>query len=238
MKKYTPYDGRPQSEVVKTELAIVTQKTEDNRPLLTELISCTYAIAQTAHGPSEKQLQLLYQGIQASWSNISFWHSGYHLAQLSHYYPKAGDVLIQASQHPRSSVRFNAVMALLAQPAQNVIDDIVGRCIADKSSTVRAKVADVCMRIEDKTKVVLLQKQLQAETNEKVKADLLFAAFWLENDYELLPGYHKGTYDLRVKINTAYMGITISQEQMNAYGIEQIVQWVKDDKWADGPIEE
>ena len=235
---FTPYDGRLQSEVEQTELAYLTKKTENYSSQLIKLINCAYQIAQSKQEPTNEQYQIFYEGLFASWSNISFWHSGVHLANLSHQYSKAGEVLIEAARHQKSPVRFNAVMALLAYPSQDVIDTVIEMCVADKSSRVRGKVADVCGRMQDKTKVALLQKQQQTETNEKVKEGLNFAIYWLQYDYKLEPGYHIGTYNLNVRTETGYTGITISQEEMDKYGIDKIVQWVKNNQWHHGPPEE
>jgi hypothetical protein len=233
---FTPYEGKSQHEVEQSELNYLTKKTEVYRNLLSKLIQCAFDISKSPKGPTDEHLNLLYEGLQASWSNVSFWHSGVHLCNLSHHYPKAGQVLIEAARHQKSGIRFNAVMALLYRPAQNVIDTVIEMCVADKSARVRDKVTDACGRLQDKTKIALLQKQLQIETNEKVKEGLNFAIYWLQHDYKLEPGYHKGTYNLKVRTETSYTGITISQEEMDKYGIDKIVQWVKDDKWYSGPI--
>lgn len=232
---FIPYEGKTQQEVEQGELNHLTKKTEVYRNLLIKLIQCAYDISKSPKGPTDEHLNLLYEGLQASWSNVSFWHSGVHLCDLSHQYPKAGQVLIEAAKHQKSGVRFNAVMALLYQPAQNVIDTVIEMCVTDKSARVRDKVTDACGRLQDKTKIALLQKQLQTETNEKVKEGLNFTIYWLQHDYKLEPGYHAGTYDLGVRTETGYMGITISQEEKDKYGIDKIVHWVKNNQWHHGP---
>ncbi len=192
---------------------------------LFKLIDCAYEI-QNNKLLTEAQLEIFEHGMRQPLELIFCSYSGKFLSRLAYHFEDAKKIFDKLACDNDSKIRFNAVTLLLCNPPDDVVLNVIEKCINDPSKKVRKKVADVCERIDNTEILNLLERQYNIEKDDSVKDSLLFSIRLLKNGY-ILEERDENTFDLLVKTNDGLTGIIISKEKLGNYGIDILVKSIK-----------
>lgn len=149
------------------------------------------------------------------------------LASLTGQYPDACAALLALSQHPKSHVRFNAVISIGESTPRPLALQILRERLKDKSSRVRTKAADWIQRRRIRECIPDLEAALALETHRETLETIDFGLRLLRDGYIL--GEVRGE---RVSVwvllpddsQCSSMGTSIDQSELTKRGIEVIVQ--------------
>ncbi|MBP8115691.1 MAG: hypothetical protein KAY50_10060 [Chitinophagaceae bacterium] len=202
--------GNPELE--KQEVfSYLNKKTMVNKPLLSELIDTAYKV-QTNRILTDFDLEVFKKGLFESHVVVCCHYSGKFLCQLSHVDNRVQDILMKLATDANSKVRLNAITIMLYRPCDKVLNYVVNSGLNDKSSTVRAKTADVIGRLDLKEYSNVLHEYIDKEEKTKVKEELEYCLYWLTHDYKIEEKTEYG-YSIWVKTETGGTGVTINEEQ-------------------------
>ncbi|RFP07945.1 MULTISPECIES: HEAT repeat domain-containing protein [unclassified Duganella] len=91
--------------------------------------------------------------------------ASYILGDLAAYSSVALQAIIELSHSTDSRVRHNAVLCLTGEMPQEVVHEMLGRALRDKSSRVRRKAADWAGRLGCRAVLPAMQEALKIEKN-------------------------------------------------------------------------
>lgn len=198
-------------------------KTTSNKykDILFHLIDCAYDI-QLNKGLDNEHIVIFENGMRQASELVFDSYSGKFICKLSHHFSEIKQVFVRMADDKSSKVRFNVVTLLLNKPTDEIIEYVIKKCINDKSSKVRSKVADVCQRLNYVKSLNLLMTQLDIEEGKGVRESLLFSISLLKDGY-ILDKIQDNRYELLVKTSNGLTGITLNNEKIEKYSIERIV---------------
>jgi len=189
----------------------LNRKTIFYKPLLSELIDTAYKV-QANRILTDVDLEIFKKGLFESYVVVCCHYSGKFLCRLSYVDDSVQDILMKLATDANSKVRLNAITIMLYRPCDKVLNYIINAGLHDKSSTVRAKTADVIGRLDLKEYSNVLQEYIDKEEKTKVKEALEYCLYWLTHDYEIEEKTEYG-YSIWVKTETGGTGVTINEAQ-------------------------
>lgn len=206
----------------------LNKKTDEKyKELLLSLIDCVYDIQRNKE-LTQTHIDLLYKGITQSLELVFCNYSGKFISILSHDFIEAEQLLKRLADDKSSQVRFNSVTILLYKPIDSVTQYVIQKCISDKSSKVKRKVADVCHRLDLVNMISILEPQRLIEKDISVKASLDFTINLIKEGFVM---QDNGTEKLNLFINLGagnIKGITVQKKQLESFKIQEIVESVKE----------
>ncbi len=128
--------------------------------ILEKLIECIIEI-QSNGSVSDKQYELLMEGLEQPLELVFDSFSGSIVSKLSHVDDKASEAFKELALSRKWKHRFNAVTLMLCRPKTSVINYVLSTCINDKSKKVRMKVSDVVERLNYESFLEQLKKTLR-----------------------------------------------------------------------------
>jgi len=140
-----------------------------------------------------------------------------------------GRAFLEMSNSASASSRFAALCCLSRKTQRTVVDEILIKSIADKSSKVRCKAASAAMTFRKRWLVNAIAATLAAEKNQKARLSLDFSLALLRDGYILKQ--HSATH-LSVTVPTAGNAITsrlVSVADLNAKGIDALIVQIQSD---------
>jgi len=206
------FELRRSPEQEKQEVfSYLNKKTTEYQPLLSELIDTAYKV-QDNRILTDVDLEILKKGLFESYVVVCCHYSGKFLCQLSYVDNRVQDILMELATDANSKVRLNVITIMLYRPCDNVLNYVINSGLNDKSSTVRAKTADVIGRLDLKEYSSVLQEYIDKEEKTKVKETLEYCLYWLTHDYKVEEKTEFG-WSIWVKTETGGIGVTINEEQ-------------------------
>ncbi|AEV68383.1 HEAT repeat domain-containing protein [Acetivibrio clariflavus] len=194
--------------------------------LLYKLIDCIYDI-QNNKVLTQSHLSLLEEGMRQPLELIFSEYSGKYAAKLSHNFNEPKELFYKLANDSNSKIRFNAVTLMLCKPTEDVIEYVLSKCVNDKSSSVRRKVADVCCRLNQVKMIGILENQFALEKNESVRRSMDFSIRLLRDGYIL---EEKDTDMCNLLVETCegeILGVILKKSVISEFGIKAIVEMIR-----------
>lgn len=201
----------------------LNKKTMVYKPLLSELINTAYKV-KANRTLTDVDLEVFKKGLLESYVVVCCHYSGKFLCQLSYVDNRVQDILMKLATDANSKVRLNAITIMLYRPCDKVLNYVIDSGLNDKSSTVRAKTADVICRLDLKEYSNFLQEYIDKEEKTKVKEEMEYCLYWLTHDYKIEEKTEYG-YSIWVKTETGGIGVTINEEQYKQ--LDQTIEKIK-----------
>ncbi len=207
-------------------LSSLDNRTKKYSILLKDLIETIYDI-QSSGKLEKKHLDKLEEGIMTSWEYVFYYHSGLYVAKLSYYFKEAEELLINLSHHRDSNIRLRIVIILKAKPSQRVLNEILTKCINDKSKSVRLMVADVILNGNYINYVGLLEERILAEDDLAVIKTINDIISLLKNGY-CVHKFENNMYAVRIKLDCGSCSTPMfPEEELGKYTSKEYIAQVQ-----------
>lgn len=153
-------------------------------------------------------------------------HASGLLSRLTGKFPEACDALLALSHHPKSHVRFNAIICISDLTPLALAQQILCERLRDKGARVRLKAADWILRRRRRECIPNLESALSVEKNDKTRETIEFGLRLLRDGYILgkqSQGQVSVTF-LPKDSRTICKGAFVDQSELTERGIEVIVR--------------
>ena len=143
------------------------------------------------------------------------------LRRLTGRFPEACQAVADMAGHPKSHVRFNAILSLGRGTPAPLALEILRQGLRDRSSRVRIKAADWSGTLRLREMVPDLERASANERDPKTKREIDFALALLRDGYLLRPADHDGFHVVAFfsgGINSRW----VSRTELEQRGIEAI----------------
>jgi hypothetical protein len=145
------------------------------------------------------------------------------LSELTRRFAEARDEVAAMADHPRSHVRFNAILCLSESTPLPLKFQVVRRALQDKSASVREKAADMAGLLRLREVVPDLEAAAVRERNTKVKETIEFELKLLQDGYILEPDSDGGFHVTTHQRDGGTAGRWVSRSELKRRGVNAIV---------------
>jgi hypothetical protein len=189
--------------------------------ILSKLIDCAYDV-QTNKNLTKTHLDIFEDGMRQSEELVFSAYSGKFISHLSYHFEEAGAIYKRLANDKSSGIRYNAVTLLLDHPPEDIIQYVFEKTYNDKSSKVRKKVADVCLRLNFNQMLALLEQQYSIEQDNGVRQELHFSIELLKNGY-LIETQNDEKVNLTIKCGTGISGRFFDKKYLDEYKMKDVI---------------
>jgi hypothetical protein len=194
---------------------------EKYKDILSKLIDCANDV-QMNKILTKTHIDVFEYGMRQSIALVFSTYSGKFISYLSYNFEEAGAIYKRLADDKSSGIRYNAVILMLDRPPEDIVRYVLEKTCNDKSSKVRKKVADVCLRLNLNQMLPLLERQYNIEQDDGVRIRLHFSIELLKNGY-LTEILNDEKMSLTIKCETGISGRFFDRKYLDIYKIENII---------------
>ncbi|MDR2925390.1 MAG: HEAT repeat domain-containing protein [Azoarcus sp.] len=171
---------------------------------------------------TKTQFDIFEYGMRQSSELVFSTYSGKFICRLSYHFEEVRVIYKRLVNDKSSAIRYNAVTLTLDRPPEDIIRYILEKTYHDKSSKVRKKVADVCLRLNFNQMLPLLEQQYNIEHDDEVRIGLHFSIELLKNGY-LIETLSDEKMNLMFKSEAGISGRLFDKKYLDVYTIKDII---------------